>query len=156
MVEWVIKYGVLFVVFVFIVFFLFEVVCVLRLNVLNYLLVGVVLCLFFFGLLVLLEVMGFEKVYFGVVLVLMVLIGLYSWWVLWSVLWVWLVSGMFGGVYVYLFFVLWMEDMLLVVGMVGLFVVFVVVMYVMCGLWMGIVEVEIEVDGGGVKGVFVV
>ena len=151
-VERAIKYGVLFVALVFTVFFLFEAVCALRLNALNYLLVGAALCLFFLGLLALSEVMGFEKAYLGAALASTVLIGLYSWRVLRSALRAWLVSGMLGCVYAYLFFVLRMEDMSLVAGTAGLFVVLAAVMYATRGLRTGTAEAETEADGGGVKG----
>ncbi|MGC4074813.1 MAG: cell envelope integrity protein CreD [Nibricoccus sp.] len=133
-VERSIKYGVLFVALVFTVFFLFEAVCALKLNALNYLLVGAALCLFFLGLLALSEVTAFENAYAGAAIASTVLIGLYSWRVLGSALRAWLVSVMLGGVYAYLFFVLRMEDMSLVAGTAGLFVVLAAVMYATRGL----------------------
>ncbi len=133
-VERSIKYGVLFVALVFTVFFLFEVVCALRLNALNYLLVGAALCLFFLGLLALSEVMVFEKAYAMAAVASTLLIALYSWRVLRSALRAWLVGGMLGGVYAYLFFVLRMEDMSLIAGTAGLFVVLAAVMYATRGL----------------------
>jgi inner membrane protein len=133
-VERSIKYGVLFVVLVFTVFFLFEAVCALKLSALNYLLVGAALCLFFLGLLALSEVMSFEKAYAASGLAATALIGLYSWCVLRSAVRAWLVSVMLGGVYAYLFFVLRMEDLSLVAGTAGLFVVLAAVMYATRGL----------------------
>jgi inner membrane protein len=133
-VERSIKYGVLFVALVFTVFFLFEAVSALRLNALNYLLVGAALCLFFLGLLALSEVMLFEKAYAGAAAASTLLIALYGWRVLRSAKRAWLVGGMLGGVYAYLFFVLRMEDMSLIAGTAGLFVVLAAVMYATRGL----------------------
>lgn len=133
-VERSIKYGVLFVALVFTVFFLFEVVCALRLNAMNYLLVGAALCLFFLGLLALSEVTAFAKAYAGAAAASTALIALYSWRVLRSAWRAWLVGGMLGGVYGYLFFVLQMEDVSLLAGTGGLFVVLAAVMYATRGL----------------------
>jgi inner membrane protein len=146
-VERAIKYGVLFVALVFTVFFLFEAVCALKLNALNYLLVGAALCLFFLGLLALSEVTSFENAYAGAATASMVLIGLYGWRVLRSAFRAGLVSGMLGGVYAYLFFVLRMEDMSLVAGTAGLFVVLAAVMYATRGLRTE-VKAEGETEGG--------
>ena len=128
-VERAIKYGVLFVALVFTTFFLFEAVCVLRLNALNYLLVGAALCLFFLGLLALSEVVSFGAAYGFAAGASTLLIGLYSARILRSGRRAWVVSGMLGGVYGYLFFVLQLEDFSLLAGTAALFAMLAAVMY---------------------------
>lgn len=128
-IERAIKYGVLFLALVFATFFLFETVSAVRLNALNYLLVGVALCLFYLGLLALSEFVGFAPAYVGAAAVSLLLVGLYGWSVLRSGWRAVLVSGMLGGVYGYLFFVLQMEDLSLLAGTVALFALLAAVMY---------------------------
>lgn len=128
-IERAIKYGVLFLVLVFVTFFLFEVLSKVRLNALNYLLVGVALCLFYLGLLSLSEFIGFAPAYAGAALASLLLIGLYGWSVLRSGRRALVVSGMLGGVYAYLYFVLQMEDVSLLAGTAALFALLAAVMY---------------------------
>ncbi len=128
-VERAIKYGVLFLALLFAAFFLFETVCAIRLNALNYLLVGAALCLFYLGLLSLSEFIGFVSAYIAAAASSVALIGLYSWSVLRSAWRATLVGVMLGGVYGYLYFVLRMEDLALLAGTTGLFALLAAVMY---------------------------
>ena len=128
-VERAIKYGVLFITLVFTTFFLFEAVCGLRLNALNYLLVGGALCLFYLGTLALAEFMMFGAAYMLAAGGSTMLIALYAWRILGNGRRAWLVGGMLGGVYGYLYFVLQMEDFALLAGTGALFVVLGAVMY---------------------------
>ena len=127
-VERAIKYGVLFLTLVFAVFFLFEALCGLRLNALNYLLVGVALCLFYLGTLALAEFMAFGTAYALSALASTALIAFYAKSILRSGRRAWLVGGMLGGVYGYLYFVLQMEDFALLAGTGALFAVLAAVM----------------------------
>lgn len=128
-VERAIKYGVLFITLVFTTFFLFEAVCRLRLNALNYLLVGAALCLFYLGSLALAEFLAFGLAYAVAAGLSTGLIALYAWRILRGGRRAWLVGGMLGGVYGYLYFVLQMEDFALLAGTGALFVVLAAVMY---------------------------
>lgn len=128
-IERAIKYGVLFLALVFATFFLFETVSQVRLNALNYLLVGAALCLFYLGLLSLSEFIGFAPAYVASAAASLLLVGLYGWSVLRSGWRAIVVSGMLGGVYGYLFFVLRMEDLSLLAGTVALFALLAAVMY---------------------------
>jgi inner membrane protein len=127
--ERAIKYGVLFITLVFTTFFLFEAVCGLRLNALNYLLVGAALCLFYLGLVALAEFMVFGAAYGLSAGVSTGLIALYARCVLRSGRRAWLVGGLLGGVYGYLYFVLQMEDFALLAGTGALFAVLAAVMF---------------------------
>ena len=128
-VERAIKYGVLFITLVFTTFFLFEAVCGLRLNALNYLLVGAALCLFYLGVLALAEFWPFGWAYALAAGLSTGLIALYAWRILRGGRRAWLVGGMLGGVYGYLYFVLQMEDFALLAGTGALFAVLAAVMY---------------------------
>lgn len=128
-VERAIKYGVLFITLVFTTFFLFEAVCRLRLNALNYLLVGAALCLFYLGLLALAEFWVFGAAYATAAGVSTVLIAAYARRILRNGRRAWLVGGMLGGVYGYLYFVLQMEDFALLAGTGALFAVLAAVMW---------------------------
>jgi inner membrane protein len=128
-IERAIKYGVLFLGLAFATFFLFETLSAVRLNALNYLLVGAALCLFYLGLLSLSEFIGFTPAYVAAAGVSLVTIGLYSWSVLHSSWRAVLISAMLGGVYGYLYFVLRMEDFALLAGTAALFALLAAVMY---------------------------
>lgn len=128
-VERAIKYGVLFIVLVFTTFFLFEAVCALRLSVLDYLLVGAALCLFYLAALALAEFMAFGWAYALAATASTGLIALYARRILRGGRRAWLVGGMLGGVYGYLYFVLQMEDFALLAGTGALFAVLAAVMY---------------------------
>ena len=128
-IERAIKYGVLFLALAFATFFLFETVSGVRLNTLNYLLVGAALCLFYLGLLSLSEFIGFTPAYVGAAALSLLIVGLYSRSVLHSGGRALLVSGMLGGVYGYLYFVLQMEDFSLLAGTAALFALLAAVMY---------------------------
>ena len=128
-VERAIKYGVLFITLVFTTFFLFEAVCGLRLNGLNYLLVGAALCLFYLGTLALAEFLVFGAAYALAAGLSTGLIVLYARRILRGGRRAWVVGGMLGGVYGYLYFVLHMEDFSLLAGTGALFAVLAAVMY---------------------------
>ena len=128
-IERAIKYGVLFLGLAFATFFLFETISAVRLNVLNYLLVGAALCLFYLGLLSLSEFIGFTAAYVSAAGVSLLIVGLYSRSVLHSGPRAVLVSGMLGGVYGYLYFVLRMEDFSLLAGTAALFALLAAVMF---------------------------
>jgi inner membrane protein len=128
-IERAIKYGLLFLALVFVTFFLFEMVSGVQLNALNYLLVGGALCLFYLGLLSLSEFIGFTWAYAVAAAASLLLIGLYSRSVLCSRGRAWIVSGMLGGVYAYLYFVLQLEDYALLAGTAAVFALLAAVMY---------------------------
>ena len=128
-IERAIKYGVLFLGLAFATFFLFETISAVRLNALNYLLVGAALCLFYLGLLSLSEFIGFTSAYAAAAGISLLTVGLYSRSVLHSGSRALLVSGMLGGVYGYLYFVLRMEDFSLLAGTAALFALLAAVMF---------------------------
>ena len=128
-IERAIKYGVLFLALVFSTFFLFEMVSAVRLTALNYLLVGFALCLFYLGLLSLSEFIGFAAAYASAAGLSLLMVGLYGWSVVRDGRRAWVVSGLLGGVYAYLYMVVQMEDFALLAGTGALFALLAAVMF---------------------------
>ncbi|MDB6126168.1 MAG: Inner rane CreD family protein [Verrucomicrobia bacterium] len=123
------KYGVLFFVLVFAVFFLFEVTAGLKIHPLQYLLVGVGLCLFFLGFLALSEFWPTGLAYAIAAAACTLLVSLYAWSFLetgWRTL---VIVGGLGATYGYLYFVLKSQDYALVAGTAALFGALALVMF---------------------------
>lgn len=124
------KYGVLFPVLVFAVFFLFEVTSpALRIHPLQYALVGAALALFFLMFLSLSELMPTVAAYFAAAGACTLLIALYAWSFLrtgWRTL---LIAGGLVATYGLLYFVLRSQDYALVAGTASLFAVLALVMF---------------------------
>lgn len=129
-VERAIKYGVMFIVLLFTAFFLFEVLAAVRVHPFQYTLVGVALCLFYLALLALSEVISFGAAYWLGAAVSTLMISLYA------------AKALKGGrraaaiaigllaVYGFLFVILQLQDLSLLLGTAGLFLVLGIVMYV--------------------------
>lgn len=126
------KYGILFLVLTFSTFFLFEMICRHRLHPFQYLLVGCALCLFYLMLLAVSEVTPFGWAYAIASVAIISAITLYSKAILGKVrknaqL---LIGGLLSVLYGYLYILLQMEDLSLLFGTIGLFIVLSVIMYV--------------------------
>jgi inner membrane protein len=147
-IERAIKYGVLFLALVFSTFFLFEVVSAVRLNALNYLLVGFALCLFYLGLLSLSEFIGFTSAYAGAAALSLLMVGLYGWSVLQEGRRALVVSGLLAGVYAYLYMVVRMEDFALLAGTGALFALLAAVMFATRRLEPGVAFAVVSLQEG--------
>lgn len=129
MVERAQKYGVLFFVLIFAVFFLFEVTAELRIHPLQYAMVGAALCLFFLGFLALTEFWASSAAYAVSAGACTAMIALYAWSFLragWRTL---VVAGGLGATYGYLYFVLQSQDYALIAGTIALFAGLAVAMF---------------------------
>ena len=124
------KYGVLFFVLVFAVFFLFEVTSpALRIHPLQYAMVGAALALFFLGFLALSEFLSTASAYAASAGACTLLVSLYTWSFLqagWRTL---VIAGGLGGTYGYLYFVLQSQDYALLAGTAALFAALALVMF---------------------------
>jgi inner membrane protein len=128
-VERAIKYGILFILLIFMVFFLFELVTKLRVHVFQYILVGAALCLFYLALLSLSELMSFGLSYLAAALACALMVSLYSLNILKSgIRTITLGLGMLLT-YGFLYVILQMEDYSLIAGTAGLFLSLGAVMY---------------------------
>jgi inner membrane protein len=129
-VERAIKYGILFIVLLFITFFLFEILSALRIHPFQYTLIGITLCLFYLGLLALSEVTSFTAAYWISAAVTSLLIALYSVKALHSPGRGGIIAAGLVSVYAFLFVILRLQDYSLLVGTIGLFLVLAIVMFV--------------------------
>lgn len=121
MVERAQKYGVLFFVLIFTVFFLFEVTAALKIHPLQYVLVGVALCLFFIAFLALSEFWPTGRAYGISAAACTVMVSLYAQSFLnagWRTL---VIAGGLSATYGYLYFVLKSRDYALIAGTLALF-----------------------------------
>lgn len=133
-VERAIKYGILFMVTVFAGFFIFEFSGGRSLHVLNYLLVGSALCLFYLALLSLSEFLRFGWAYGWAAGAATALVVLYAKAILGGLPAAVKLGALLGGIYGYLYFVLQLEELSLVSGTVLLFGLLAGVMYGTRGL----------------------
>lgn len=129
-VERSIKYGVLFIVLIFMAFFLFEVLSRLRLHVFQYTLVGAGLCLFYLALLSLSEFTSFLVAYVVAAVAAVLLIALYSLAILQSGGRTLIITVALLVIYGFLYVILQMQDYALLVGTAGLFAALGLIMYV--------------------------
>jgi inner membrane protein len=123
------KYGLLFFVLVFAVFFLFEITAALRIHPLQYAMVGVALCLFFLGFLALSEFMATGLAYGVAAAACALLVSGYAWSFLRTGRRTLVVFGGLSATYGYLYFVLKSQDYALLAGTVALFAVLALVMF---------------------------
>jgi len=124
------KYGLLFFVLVFAVFFLFETTAALRIHPLQYGLVGAGLCLFFLGFLALSEFLATGPAYGIAAAACTALVSLYAWSFLRTGHRTLVIAGGLAATYGYLYFVLQSQDFALLAGTAALFVALGLVMYV--------------------------
>ena len=124
------KHGVLFIIFTFAVFFLFETVAGLRIHVFQYGLVGMSLCLFYLLLISLAEHLGFAAAYGIGAAAVVGQIVLYTAKVLGSIKRSAAIGALLTALYGGLFVLMGLEDFALLFGSVALFAALGAVMYV--------------------------
>lgn len=123
------KYGVLFFVLIFAVFFLFEMTAALRIHPLQYAMVGAALCLFFLGFLALSEFWPTGLAYGVAAAACTLLVSAYSWSFLKAGVRTLVIGGGLAATYGYLYFVLKSQDYALVAGTAALFAALALVMF---------------------------
>ncbi len=124
------KYGVLFIVFTFATLFLFEIVAGVRVHIFQYGLVGLSLCLFYLLLLALAEHLGFGVAYAIGASAVVGQIVLYTRKILASAKRTFGLGLLLAGLYGALYVLMGLEDFVLLLGSVGLFIALGAVMYV--------------------------
>ena len=129
MVERAQKYGVLFFVLVFAVFFLFEITAAVRIHPLQYAMVGAALCLFFLAFLALSEFWSTGAAYGVAAALCTALVALYAWTFLHTGARTLAIGGGLGATYGGLYFVLKSQDYALVAGTAALFAALALVMF---------------------------
>jgi inner membrane protein len=140
-----VKYAVLFILIPFLAYFLFEVISKKRIHPLQYLLVGVAICIFYLLLLSFSEHIPFNIAYIISAAAVTALVTLYSI----AVLKDWkkslIVAGVLEALYGFLFVVLLSEDFALLMGSLGLFCMLASIMFITRKIdWYAIRKIEIE------------
>jgi inner membrane protein len=125
-----VKYGILFILITFVVFFLFEVLAAKRIHFFQYILVGLALCIFYLLLLSLSEHIGFPLSYLLASLGAIILITCHSQAFLLNWKRALLVGVILGALYIYLYVILQLEDYALLIGSLGLFMILGIIMFV--------------------------
>jgi inner membrane protein len=125
-----VKYGILFILLTFTIFFLFEVLNPLRIHPLQYLMVGFALCLFYVLLLSISEHLGFTVAYLIACASTIVLTMAYASKALQSFGRAGIMALVLSGLYGYLYVLLHLQDYALLFGAVGLFLILASVMYI--------------------------
>lgn len=134
-----IKYIFMFVGLTFLIFFLVEVFNKKKIHPMQYLLIGLALCLFYVLLLSLSEHLGFETAYLIACLAVTVLISAYVGTSLRGKALTALTTFLLAVLYGYLYVLLQNQDYALLMGSIGLFVIMAVVMYLTRKIdWYGI------------------
>ena len=123
------EYGLLFVLLTFGTFFFVEVLGGRRVHPVQYLLVGLAVSLFYLMLLALSEFIAFDAAYAVSAVAILSLVLLYTKAVFHSWRTAGTIAGILAGFYVYFYVLLNLEDLALLVGTLGLFVILAVVMY---------------------------
>ena len=144
-VERAVKYGFLFVGFTFIAFLMFDVIGGVRVSLIEYLLVGAGLVLFFIMLLAMSEVLGFGLAYTTASAAIIGLITAYSAAVLKSWARAKWIGGLLVGLYATLYTLLSLEDMSLLIGSLLLFVALAAIMYLTRNIDWGTKKIEEDV-----------
>jgi inner membrane protein len=118
-----VKYGILFVLLPFLLFFLFEVASGRKVHPFQYLLVGLAVCLFYLLLVSLSEHLIFDWTYLLACVATIALITFYSSAVLAAWRRAWVMSLVLAAGYLFLYAALKSEDYALLIGSLGLFVI---------------------------------
>jgi inner membrane protein len=127
--ERAVKYQLLFLGLTFLGFALFELLSRLKVHPIQYLLVGLALCLFYLLLLSLSEHIGFARAYAAAAAAIVALVTLYVRSVLSKGARALAAGGLLAGLYAFLFVLLQIQDYALLVGSVGLFCALAAVMW---------------------------
>jgi len=123
------KYALLIISLSFMVFFFFEILKAKRIHPVQYIFVGLALSIFYTLLLSLSEHLGFDLSYLVSATAVVALISWYSRYIFIERRNTLLLSLLLSGLYLYIYFLLQLEEFALLTGSIGLFVVLGVVMY---------------------------
>ncbi|MFY0698547.1 MAG: cell envelope integrity protein CreD [Balneola sp.] len=124
-----IKYAILFIGLTFLVFFFIEIINKKRVHPIQYILVGLALCLFYTLLLSISEHSTFNFAYLTSSVLTIGLISAYTKTVLKSTSLTGLMSGILTILYLFIYVIIQLEDYALLMGSIGLFIILALVMY---------------------------
>ncbi|MCD8043853.1 MAG: cell envelope integrity protein CreD [Tannerellaceae bacterium] len=123
------KYSLMFIVLTFIVFFFIEVLGHKRIHIVQYALVGAALILFYTLLLSISEQLNFGVAYLISSVATILLIVLYAYGIFKNKVQTFILGGLLAGLYAFLYVTLQLEEIALLVGSIGLFIILAVIMY---------------------------
>jgi len=123
------KYNIMFIILTFLVLFLTELIKSLRIHPFQYLMIGFAISIFYLLLLSFSEQMSFNLSYLLSGVSVIALIGFYSRFVFKSVPMAILMAGIMLILYAFFFIILQMQDLSLLIGSIGLFLILALVMY---------------------------
>ena len=123
------KYALMFIALTFVVFFFVEILTRKKIHPLQYLLVGIALILFYSLLLSISEQLNFGAAYLIASIATIGLIVVYAHSIFKNYLSTGILASFLGVLYVFLYVVLQLEDIALLCGSVGLFIILGVIMY---------------------------
>lgn len=123
------KYAILIILLTFTVIFFTEIMEKTRIHALQYLLVGLALCLFYSLLLSMSEHIGFSPAYGVASLLTIALVGGYMQGIIKKKKPALIMVGLLGILYIYIFILIQLETFALLAGSLGLFVILALVMY---------------------------
>lgn len=123
------KYAILIILLTFTVIFFTEIMEKTRIHVLQYLLVGLALCLFYSLLLSISEHIGFNMAYLISAVLTIALVGGYTLGIIKKKKPAFIMSGLLSVLYIYIFILIQLETFALLAGSLGLFVILATVMY---------------------------
>ena len=124
-----VKYAIMFLALTFLVFLFTEILQKKRIHIVQYLMIGIGLCLFYTLLIALAEQTGFLIAYLIAASAVILLISFYAYSVLRSMKAAVLVGLWLSVLYLFLYVILQMEDYALLMGSIGLFVVLALTMF---------------------------
>lgn len=124
-----VKYALLFISLTFTIFFFIEILQKKQIHPLQYLLVGMALCVFYTLLLSFTEYSGFNTAYLVAATATVTLIGLYVWSVFRQGRIALLFTAALAALYGYIFVLIQLEDYALLFGSIGLFLILAIIMF---------------------------
>jgi len=124
-----VKYAILFISLTFTVFFFLEIFQKQQVHPLQYILVGLALCIFYTLLLSVSEYTGFNPAYGIASFSTVTLISLYVWSIFKKGTMAAGFAAALGGLYTYIFILIQLQDYALLFGSIGLFIIIAVLMY---------------------------
>lgn len=124
------KYALMFIALTFVVFFFVEILTKKKIHPLQYLLVGIALILFYSLLLSISEQINFTIAYLIASIATIGLITAYTYSIFKNKTQTGILATLLCGLYIFLFVILQLEDVALLIGSIGLFVILGVIMFV--------------------------
>lgn len=123
------KYSLMFIALTFLVFFFVEVLAKSRIHPIQYSLVGIALILFYSLLLSISEHLGFAVSYLIASIAVVAMVTAYSYSIFKNRIQTGILSVLLAILYVFLYILLQLEDVALLIGSIGLFIILGIVMY---------------------------